>query len=294
MVPSDHMANQRHRTPKTILVTSAKGGVGKTATATGLSGCWAAGGHRVLLCDLDPQASATRALNIDPEATGQGRGLVEALAYGESLRVHDSPGRPNLGVIPAGMDTRRASSHLVTASDGPQRFSQAFAALDDRFDAIVFDSGPTVMGNPLNELVMRTAEFLVAPCSASEEDLAGLAGLGEVSEALESGIVLLGVVLMRIPAAATRRRSEAVTAVTELLDGHAAPFGTIVRDAPAAWNAAMRNGLLPHEYGRQIVPGRGGAPRNAAALASDIESLAAEVWTLYQRGRELLNHGAAA
>ena len=288
------MTERQHRCPKTILVTSAKGGVGKTATATGLTGRWAAEGRRVLLCDLDPQASATRALNIDPAATRQGKGLVETLAAGGSLRFYDSPGRPNLGVIPAGMYTRRASRHLVRAADGQQRFVEAFAELDDRFDAIVFDSGPTVMGNPLNELVMRSAEFLIAPCSASEEDLAGLAGLGEVSEALESGIVLLGVVLMRIPAAATRRRAETVAAVTEMLDGYAAPFGTIVRDAPAAWNAAMRKGMLPHEYGRQVVPGRGGAPRNAAALASDIEDLAVEVWNRYQRGRELLSRAVAA
>lgn len=275
--------------PGSLLVAAAKGGVGKTATATSLAACWAERGIPTLLVDTDPQASATRALGLDPEATGEGRGLVEAIAHGESLRVFDSPGRPNLGVVPAGMETRHASTHLVTAPDGPARFSAAFEGLGDRWAVKVFDSPPTVLGSRLSEVVLCASETLVAPCSGNVEDIEGLRGLGAVCEALDAGIVVLGVAMTRVPTAATRRRADALAVVTELLDGFAAPFATVVRDAPAAWNASMSAAMLPHEFGRANRKARRGAPRNAAGLAADIEAFAAEVWETFSEVRDLLH-----
>ena len=273
-----------------LLVAAAKGGVGKTATATSLAACWAERGIATLVVDTDPQASATRALGLDPAATGEGRGLVEAIAHGESLRVFDSPGRPNLGVVPAGMETRHGSTHLVTAADGPARFVGAFDELGDRWEVKVFDSPPTVLGSRLSEVVLCASETLVAPCSANVEDIEGLRGLGGVCEALDAGILVLGVAMTRVPAAATRRRADALRVVGELLDGFSAPFSTVVRDAPAAWNAAMTAGMLPHEFGRANRPARRGVPRNAAGLAQDIERFADEVWATFSEVRDLL-HG---
>ncbi|HRD28202.1 MAG TPA: ParA family protein, partial [Caulobacter sp.] len=47
---------------KTIVVTSRKGGVGKTTVAVNMALAAFGGGARVLLADTDPQRSATDAL----------------------------------------------------------------------------------------------------------------------------------------------------------------------------------------------------------------------------------------
>ena len=59
---------------KTVAVVNHKGGVGKTTTAVCLSGALVEQGRRVLLIDLDPQASASKWLEVNDS----GRALLEA------------------------------------------------------------------------------------------------------------------------------------------------------------------------------------------------------------------------
>ena len=53
---------------KIVAIANQKGGVAKTTSALALGTALADRGHRVLLVDLDPQASLTIACGIDPDA----------------------------------------------------------------------------------------------------------------------------------------------------------------------------------------------------------------------------------
>ena len=288
------MTDTTSRIPRSIVFGAAKGGVGKTALSTECAAIWAERGRRALFVDTDPQASGTRALGLDPDLTGEGRGLLDAVDRGDTLPVYDSPGRPGLGVVPAGIQTHHVAARLVTSTDGLAAFRAVFADLADRWDAVIFDTGPTVMGSRLAEVVLQTATFLVAPTSASLEDIQGLRGLGQMCAEINAGIMPIGVALMRIPAASTRRRAQAVDTVRTLLAGFADPFPTTVRLAEVAYNAAREAGMLPHEYGRSVLPGRRGVARNAAALAEDFNGLTDEIWDVFAEACELLYGTPAA
>src|SRR3954462_4411017 len=57
---------RRTSMPRTIAVSSQKGGIGKTTTAANLSLAWGAMGLDVLAVDLDPQFALTRRFGRSP------------------------------------------------------------------------------------------------------------------------------------------------------------------------------------------------------------------------------------
>ena len=70
---------------RTIAVSNYKGGVGKTTTAVNLASIYAARGMRVLLIDLDPQASATDFFGLYDRSASEHRTSIELLYGGASV-----------------------------------------------------------------------------------------------------------------------------------------------------------------------------------------------------------------
>ena len=84
---------------KTIAISNYKGGVGKTTTAVNLASVFASKGRRVLLVDLDPQASATDYFGLYGQAEEEGRSAIELL-YGHApvADLAHAPLRSNIAV----------------------------------------------------------------------------------------------------------------------------------------------------------------------------------------------------
>ncbi len=80
---------------KTIVVTSRKGGVGKTTVSVNIALAAFAAGSRVLLADIDPQRSATDALKA---RTRPGPSLVETSA-GKLFQLHMAAGREGVDLL---------------------------------------------------------------------------------------------------------------------------------------------------------------------------------------------------
>jgi cellulose biosynthesis protein BcsQ len=283
-----------------VVVGIGKGGSCKTTLATQLSGIWASEGKRILLADLDMQASGTKVVGLDPNEHGAGRHLMDAVMYGDPLTTVKA--RDNLDVVVAGKHTKTLSNHLVTAANGPDAFAEPFEKVmaSNRYDRIVFDLPPSGSSR-LADMAMQTGQYLLVPTSSGVDNIEGLRVLAGELEELESKILLLGVVLMKISAAAPRKRAEARDQVSEILAGVADPFQTIIREAGAAYDDSRKAGLFLHEYAEWAttvsvsnqIQSRIKIPSNLADLAREFYELADEVDDRIALAERLLEGSAA-
>lgn len=270
--------------PHSVVVGIGKGGSCKTTLATQLAGIWASEGKRVLIADLDMQASATKVVGLDPMQHGAGRHLMDSVMYGDELVTVKA--RDNLEIVVAGKHTKTLSNHLVTAASAAESFAVPFEKViaSDRFDRIVFDLPPSGSSR-LADMAMQTGKYLLVPTSSGVDNIEGLRVLAGELEELESDILLLGVVLMKISAGAPRKRAEARQDVADILAGVADPFQTIIREAGAAYDDSRKAGLFLHEYAEWAstvtvgdqIRSKIKVPANLADLAREFYELADEV-----------------
>ena len=195
-----------------IVFGQSKGGCGKTTTTTNVAGLLAAAGKRVLVIDLDPQGSTARNFGVDLD---DGRKLLESIAYGEDDPTIHREVRTGLDLVPAGRQLRRLVPMVNAASenlaDSLERFFARFAA---DYDYILVDTPP---GMP--ELVTAALASANSLVILQDADLSTLDGTDEVADSfVEAGkrnpeLRLLGVILFRIAANATKIRKTMLEAV---------------------------------------------------------------------------------
>ena len=97
-------------------------------------------------------------------------------------------------------------------------------------------------------VTLQIGEYLLVPATGHPHDLDGPRVLGDDLAASDSSIVLLGVVLHKIGAAALRARHDTYQQVRDILQDAAEPFETIIRAASDAYKRALEQRLLIHEY----------------------------------------------
>lgn len=126
---------------RTIVISNCKGGVGKTTTAVNLAHVYASQGSRVLLVDLDPQASATDFFGLYDKAQETGKGTI-GLLYGKAT-VADSvftDEESGIHVIPSIIDLIDQNELLL--HEQTLKFALEDAA--DDFDIAILDCSPVM------------------------------------------------------------------------------------------------------------------------------------------------------
>ena len=144
---------------KVLAVYSVKGGVGKTTAAVNLAWLSAAGGHRTVLCDLDPQGAASYLVGAKPRMKGGAAGFVNRdRPIEQALKL---TANEMLDVLPADFSFRNLDLELSSFNKPTRRLRKVLAPLDDTYDFAVLDA-PAGIGL-LSETVLAAADVVALP-----------------------------------------------------------------------------------------------------------------------------------
>lgn len=186
-----------HGMRRTLAILNQKGGVGKTTVTLGLASAAAAAGRRVLVVDLDPQASTSWVLGVDP---GSARLTIVDVLHARSGSAGDAIQRSAWSDV---VDVLPSSPDLQEHEAGtPKRLRQALSALEHDYEAVLIDCPPS-LGNLTRSALTAAGHALVVV----EPSALGLRGIGGVADLIDDiwdttnpELELAGVVLNRVPA----------------------------------------------------------------------------------------------
>jgi chromosome partitioning protein len=237
-----------------IAVANLKGGVSKSTTAACLAVELARRKHRVLAIDLDGQANLTWTLFVGKGAAPPtiGAVLMRQASVEDAIRPTGTRG---LDLLPADAALGGVNIALAQELGRDTRLRSALAAVEDRYDFAVIDTGPTLTTLLVNGLV--AASEVLVPTDPAVFAVLGLVELqnivAEVAEAYANpGLHITGLVLAKVPRNNVARDVEA-----QLRER----FGTLVMQATIPLAAAVEEA---HSRGLTVLDH---APRSPAAAA---------------------------
>lgn len=156
---------------KIIACTIYKGGTGKTTTAVNLAGALAERDYRVLLVDIDQQASATRYLGINPEELNYN--LYHVFYQNVPAGVVRQKTSFGIDVLPSSSLMAAIEESLERGDEGILR--ERLDSLKDEYDYIIIDSPPGKADLTFNGIV--AADLLLVPASAERMSIDGVSDL---------------------------------------------------------------------------------------------------------------------
>ncbi len=143
----------------TLAIFSNKGGVGKTATAVNLSYLAAQTGAKTLICDLDPQGSASYYFRVKPKLKSGPKGYVKgAKGVYKSVKGTDFE---NLDILPADFSLRKLDVLYNKFGNSKKRLKIMLYPFACEYKYILLDCPVTI--GILAENILNAADHVLVP-----------------------------------------------------------------------------------------------------------------------------------
>ncbi len=142
-----------------IAIYNIKGGVGKTATSVNLSYLSARSGRATLLCDLDPQGSASYYFRVKAKKKFNADRFLEGGKQLErSIRGTDYN---NLDILPADFSFRNFDLSLSEMKKSGKQLKRILKPMSKEYEHIFLDCPPNI--TLLSENIFHAADLLLIP-----------------------------------------------------------------------------------------------------------------------------------
>lgn len=186
---------------KIIAFANQKGGVGKTTTVQNIGAVLSDLGNKVLLIDLDPQASLTiLSLNSDVISNLETT-LTEILLHGYNANQAVVKINDNLDIIPCNTDLANIEK-MMSSTDEPPTFLRESIEDLKGYDYILIDCPPQLSQLTLNGLT--AADEVIIPTQAEYLAIKGLEQLKKTIQLVvdnsNAGLSYRGVVITKFRA----------------------------------------------------------------------------------------------
>lgn len=156
---------------KILALFNQAGGVAKSTTTLNLGYHLAQRALRVLLIDIDPQASLTSFMGIEPSEleTTIYDALVPKDDEIESLPIHQNI--HGMDLLPANIDLANAEQELIFAELRELRLKQILEPVRDNYDFILIDCPPSL--GILSHISLVAADYVLVPIQCQFKALKG-------------------------------------------------------------------------------------------------------------------------
>jgi len=142
----------------TISLYNIKGGVGKTASAVNLSYLAAQEKKRVLLCDLDPQSSATYYFRVKPKIKSGVKPFLKGKKLEKSIKGTDYD---FLDLLPADFSLRNMDIVLDNVKGSKLRLKEVLKSFKGEYDFIFLDCPPNI--TLVSENIFYASDIILVP-----------------------------------------------------------------------------------------------------------------------------------
>ncbi|MCH7575932.1 MAG: ParA family protein [Candidatus Marinimicrobia bacterium] len=246
---------------RSIAILNQKGGSGKTTTSVNLASTLGEKGRRVLVVDMDPQASATDWFGIDKPGRGITDIFVDDVSLLNLVRATDVLG---VAIIPASAWLLGAEKVLRWDPPSLQVFKKAKRFLpSNQWDYMLIDCPPAL--NLLTANALVGADYVLIPVEAHRMALPGVERVIASVETLRRNLNSKLSVLMIVPCRVDSRTRHSRDVVDELRSR----YGKLVSTAEIRENIKLAEAPA-HSMPITIFDGRGKGAIDYRALADEI------------------------
>ena len=241
---------------KRIVISSQKGGVGKTTTAAMLAEGLARNSFRILAADMDPQCNLTNLCDCKKLPP---RHNMYGLMRGD-CGAADSAAATQYGfdLIPSVPDV----SEVMSSASREYRLRRALSEVSNRYDAVIINTPPSL--GLLTVASLIAADVVIIPMSPDSFSEAGARQLGatisQVKKNRNSGIRIGGILLTRTD------RTKLTAAVRERALTLAAELGTKVYESEIRQSVVIREAEF---YRRSLLAGNSAVVKDCRAFIEE-------------------------
>lgn len=190
-----------------VAVVNQKGGVAKTTTVASLGAAFVQLGRRVLLVDLDAQASLTFSLGLDPDAV---EGSVYEVMTGSAQAdqaIH--PTDDGVDLMPSTIELAGAEAQLLSRPGREFVLRTALEGVLEDYDVVLLDCAPSLGVLTLNALTAAQQVLIPLQCEMLSHRGVGqlLDTIADVQRILNRDLTVLGVLPTMYDARTTHSRA---------------------------------------------------------------------------------------